>query len=278
MTNKKDCPVVFEKEGHKYVLKETGELLLSGSSFIGLFHDKFDPTGEITEKYAKKVKKTVDEVKEMWRVENKKSTDYGTAVHNTLEDFINTGEITNKEYAWVVEEFKKVPIYGNLVSEKMVYNEDLLLCGTVDLFDIYKNSKGVLCARILDFKTNKKLEIKEDKVERYVKESIRKFQIRDYSNEIRYDKLKVKTFNFEDVLEKFGVETNCYLSGEPINLYKNNYNLDHIIPVSRGGDNSFENLGIAHEVVNRMKSDLTPEELIEWCIKILTYNGYTVSK
>jgi 5-methylcytosine-specific restriction endonuclease McrA len=127
-------------------------------------------------------------------------------------------------------------------------------------------------------KTNKKLEIKEDKVERYVKESIRKFQIRDYSNEIRYDKLKVKTFNFEDVLEKFGVETNCYLSGEPINLYKNNYNLDHIIPVSRGGDNSFENLGIAHEVVNRMKSDLTPEELIEWCIKILTYNGYTVSK
>lgn len=158
MTNKKDCPVVFEKEGHKYVLKETGELLLSGTSFIGLFHDKFDPTGSITEKYAKKVKKTVEEVKEMWRAENKKSTDYGTAVHNTLEDFINTGEITNEEYAWVVAEFKKVPIYGTLVSEKMVYNEDLLLCGTVDLFDVYKNKKGVLCARILDFKTNKKLE------------------------------------------------------------------------------------------------------------------------
>jgi hypothetical protein len=127
-------------------------------------------------------------------------------------------------------------------------------------------------------KTIKKNEIKEDKEERYVKESVRKFQTRDYSNKLRYNKLKSKTFNFNDVLEKFGVETNCYLSGEPINLYKNNYNLDHIIPVSKNGDNSFENLGIAHEVVNRMKSDLTPEELIEWCVKILTYNGYTISK
>lgn len=127
-------------------------------------------------------------------------------------------------------------------------------------------------------KTIKKNEIKEDKEERYAKESVRKFQTRDYSNKLRYNKLKLKTFNFNDVLEKFGVETNCYLSGEPINLYKNNYNLDHIIPVSKNGDNSFDNLGIAHEVVNRMKSDLTPEELIEWCIKILTYNGYTISK
>jgi predicted transcriptional regulator len=127
-------------------------------------------------------------------------------------------------------------------------------------------------------KVDKKFEDKEDKEERYIKESIRKFQTRDYSNEIGYNKLKVKTFNFDDVLEKFGVDTKCYLSGESINLYKNNYNLDHIIPVSKNGDNSFDNLGIAHEVVNRMKSDLTPEELIEWCIKILTYNGYTVSK
>lgn len=156
--NKIECPVIFEPITHTYTLKSTGDKLISGTTFINLFHEKFDPTGEITEKYAKKVKKTVEEVKKMWQAENKKSTDYGTAVHNTLEDFINTGEITNKEYAWVVEEFKKVSFYGNLVSEKMVYNEELLLCGTVDLFDVYTNKKGVLCARLLDFKTNKKLE------------------------------------------------------------------------------------------------------------------------
>jgi 5-methylcytosine-specific restriction endonuclease McrA len=143
-------------------------------------------------------------------------------------------------------------------------------------------SKNPLIQKVDNFKsrikTIGKLDINEDKEERYVKESIRKFQTRDYPNEKRYNKLKTKTFNFEDVIEKFGVDTKCYLSGEPINLYKNNYNLDHIIPVSKNGDNSINNLGITHEVVNRMKSDLTPEELMEWCIKILIYNGYKVSK
>ena len=56
------------------------------------------------------------------------------------------------------------------------------------------------------------------------------------------------------------------------------YQLDHIIPSSRGGDNSFKNLGITHKIVNYMKGNLTPEELIEWCIKILKHNGYNVTK
>jgi 5-methylcytosine-specific restriction endonuclease McrA len=142
--------------------------------------------------------------------------------------------------------------------------------------------KNPLLKKIDNFKnssqTIKKFEVKENKEERYIKDSIRKFQIVDYYNGNKSNKLKPRTFNFNDVLNKFGVDTKCYLSGEPINLYKNNYNLDHIIPVSRNGDNSIDNLGITHEIVNRMKNNLTPDELIEWCIKILTYNGYNVSK
>lgn len=121
-------------------------------------------------------------------------------------------------------------------------------------------------------------EINENKEKRYIQESIRKFQIRDNDSKGRHNKLKEKTFNFNDVLEKFGEDTICYLSGEPINLYENNYNLDHIIPVSKNGDNTLDNLGVTHQIVNRMKTDLTPDELIEWCIKILIYNGYNVSK
>ena len=60
--------------------------------------------------------------------------------------------------------------------------------------------------------------------------------------------------------------------------YKLYYNLDHIIPASRGGDNSLNNLGITHKVANTMKSDLTPEELIEWCKKILEFNNYKIEK
>jgi len=85
-----------------------------------------------------------------------------------------------------------------------------------------------------------------------------------------------QTFNIDDVLEKFGENTICYLSGEKINLYEKTYNFDHIIPVSRGGDNSLENLGITHEIVNYMKGNLMPDELLYWCKKILEHNGYKV--
>lgn len=116
------------------------------------------------------------------------------------------------------------------------------------------------------------------KPKKYVIEGTRKFQKRDNSVKKNVNKNIKKTFNWEDVIEKFGENTICYLSGEKLNLFENEYQLDHIIPSSRGGDNSFENLGISHKVVNMMKHSLTPEELIEWCIKILEFNNYIVTK
>lgn len=84
-------------------------------------------------------------------------------------------------------------------------------------------------------------------------------------------------FNYKDVIEKFSINTVCYLSGEKFNLLKdNNYNFDHIIPVTKGGSNLIDNLGILHKVVNRMKHNLSNEEFIDWCIKIVRHNGYKV--
>ena len=116
------------------------------------------------------------------------------------------------------------------------------------------------------------------KYERNNIESVRKFQKRDNSVKGKVNSNITESFTWKDVLEKYGNITNCYLSGEKINLYENNYNFDHIIPVSRGGDNSIDNLGILHKVVNQMKSDLIPTELIEWCVKILEHNGFEVKK
>ena len=50
------------------------------------------------------------------------------------------------------------------------------------------------------------------------------------------------------------------------------------ISSSKGGDNSLGNLGVLKSDVNQMKSNLTPDELLVRCIKILEYNGYSVSK
>jgi predicted transcriptional regulator len=123
----------------------------------------------------------------------------------------------------------------------------------------------------------KKLEsFKYSKPKRYVDESVRKFQKRDNSVNGRIDRNINLSFTIDDVISKFGVNTRCYLSGVPLNLFENEYNFDHIIPASRGGLNDLDNLGVTHKVVNSMKSDMTPEEFINWCKIILEYNGYLV--
>lgn len=114
--------------------------------------------------------------------------------------------------------------------------------------------------------------------EKNIKEGLRKFQKTDLKSKGRVDSNIKTTFTWVDVLNKFGENTYCYLSGREINLYEDNYNFDHIIPVSKNGSNDLENLGILHEKVNRMKSDLSPEELIEWCKEILEFNNYKVEK
>jgi len=118
---------------------------------------------------------------------------------------------------------------------------------------------------------------KDSKSKKYAVEGIRKFQKRDNSIRKGVNKDIDKTFTWEDVVDKFGEDTFCYLSGEKLNLFENEYHLDHINPSSRGGDNSFKNLGILHRTANLMKHNLTPEELIEWCKKILIFNGYKVN-
>lgn len=143
-----------------------------------------------------------------------------------------------------------------------------------------KRRENPLKSKIDNFRHRKNNETNYelDEERKYFNESMRKFQKRDNTKKYGTDTTIKKTFNWKDVVEKFGEDTECYLSGEKVNLNENTYHLDHIIPSSKGGDNSLENLGILHKTVNIMKSDLTPDEVIEWCKKILLNNGYTVQR
>ena len=70
-------------------------------------------------------------------------------------------------------------------------------------------------------------------------------------------------FTEQDVLDKWG--TDCHICGEPIDLnaprhsksagWKHGLHLDHVIPVTKGGENSLENVKPAHAVCNLSKNN-----------------------
>ena len=62
---------------------------------------------------------------------------------------------------------------------------------------------------------------------------------------------------YEDNIKQFGTLT-CYLCNKPIAFGEDS--VDHAIPLSRGGNNDYDNLKIAHLVCNKRKGIKTFEE------------------
>ncbi len=104
----------------------------------------------------------------------------------------------------------------------------------------------------------------------YLSKKVEQFSNRKlYFKTASFQKNK-KTFTVEDVISKFGIETKCYLTGCKINLINDtNYEFDHIIPASKGGLNTLDNLGITLKVANRVKHNCTVEELVNICKLII---------
>lgn len=104
-------------------------------------------------------------------------------------------------------------------------------------------------------------------------------KIKDFFRDRKTKMYNKPTFTISDIIKKFGEHPVCYLTGQPIDVYKpSTYWFDHIIPVSRGGDNSLDNLGICSKKANIAKSDMTPDEFVHMCQQVLKHQGYQVSK
>lgn len=86
-------------------------------------------------------------------------------------------------------------------------------------------------------------------------------------------------FTVQDIINKLGESPKCYLTGKDINIYDiSSYSFDHIIPVSRGGKSTLENLQICCSTANQCKDNLLNEEFFDLCESILKNNGYEVIK
>lgn len=87
------------------------------------------------------------------------------------------------------------------------------------------------------------------------------------------------SYTYRDVISHLGgTNTKCYLTGTPINIEIDKYSLDHIVPVEKGGTNELDNMGITIPEANASKTNLTVEEYINLCKKVLENFGYTVQR
>ena len=86
-------------------------------------------------------------------------------------------------------------------------------------------------------------------------------------------------FNAKDLLKKIGDNPICYLTGEPIDLNDSkSYHLDHIVPKSRGGDNSLDNCGLASREANLSKTYMTYDEYVTLCRKVIDHHDKTIAR
>lgn len=89
----------------------------------------------------------------------------------------------------------------------------------------------------------------------------------------RHKGVKADKFTYLDVIAKFGESPVCALTGLPID-YKDGstYNLDHIIPLCKGGTSNLDNLQLLLPMANQLKGGLSMDNVREICDKISAYS------
>jgi 5-methylcytosine-specific restriction endonuclease McrA len=102
-------------------------------------------------------------------------------------------------------------------------------------------------------------------------------------NKILYQKIAVfsrinsKDYNYmsftvEELLQKIGDNPICGLTGRPIDLINSrSYQLDHIVPRSKGGSNTLDNCQLACREANQAKHELTVDEFVSLCREVVEY-------
>ncbi len=157
--------VIFEPIYHTYTHKETKEQFISVSKKIGKFKPKFDEFGHIVAAVARKENKTVAEVKQEWKEKADISIVRGNNIHNFLEALINDFELplednseeTLHNLAEALEVYNSfvTTLEGKLLTEVLVYDEELKLAGQSDLLEVLEDGS----INLYDWKSNKSIEL-----------------------------------------------------------------------------------------------------------------------
>lgn len=92
-------------------------------------------------------------------------------------------------------------------------------------------------------------------------------------------KILENKYGYKDVIEAWGgTKVKCYLTGKEIDIMTDNYQLDHKVPIAKGGTNEISNMRPVLPYANLSKSDMTIEEYLDLCKTVLTNFGYKIEE
>jgi len=81
-------------------------------------------------------------------------------------------------------------------------------------------------------------------------------------------------YTYQNIIGILATVTACYLCNTDIDYQDpSSFHFDHKVPVSRGGTNELENLGIACSVCNYAKRDMLVDEFLAMCERITKFNA-----
>lgn len=173
---KKREHISFYEDKHLYINEQTKERYTSGTSFVGLFHEKFvaeDVACKLittNPKYAEKYKgySLVDAIR-MLTAEWKEAGAMGTRVHNLLERHLLGQQIITDDlppaykvrYQSLIDAYERLDLRGDYPEEDgwvfepeyIVFSDEFKLAGQSDLIIFNHNEKKFV---VKDYKTNKK--------------------------------------------------------------------------------------------------------------------------
>lgn len=158
----RDKDITFQEEGHIYNIKGD-KYYKSCTTWLKSFFEKFDADMVIRRMMASPkwpnspyFGQTAEEIKATWTQKGAKSASYGTDLHAVIEDHYNGVVRVSEapEYAYFQDFLKDHSHLVPFRTEMMIYDEDVRICGSVDM--IYQNDDGT--HSIYDWKFSGKID------------------------------------------------------------------------------------------------------------------------
>lgn len=155
--------MTFKEKNHTYMSTE-GDIYISGTSFIKKFCKPFDRI-KIGTKYAKKNKKTLEEVLEEWDKLGAEAIEKGIAYHKMKEEELLSSKdimIENEVHFIYPPEYvdgdkvnNSLKLEPGVYPELIVWSDRYRIAGQADYVEITKSGK----INIKDYKTSKEIKL-----------------------------------------------------------------------------------------------------------------------